>query len=445
MRALKALPLLVLLAALAGLVGAQSAYADDGGARPGPSDAKTKDFLAQLTDEERSFLQKRVKGWAQLPPQKQQMIARNVLRMRNMSAEQRKRFSERMERMRGKDKRWDRVRDHGARMLVDRGLAHAARKRLGRSFEGQLRRRDISDHVFERSFGRVFWDKVRQSAFIDGKPPAPDTLPAGFPERLVKRYGQMHARYAATEDADQRKRMTKALGWTYASMVSAKLRHELAKSDVKGTDGYIALAAKKVQQTWPREFAASLEDPEALVRTAENEEVKRSLRRLLRRDGKLMREEAVLVVKLVERWAAQKKKDEAAGSDADAVIQRVLREDLKLPADMVKAMPPRSEPEKRAAWYMQALRRYFGHRGGGPRGAGMEGRKGRPGRGMGMRMAKPEGVSDEAWGHIQQAVREGMRNRRPPQKPDAVDQATWDKAMSAWKKRLEAMKERWKR
>lgn len=436
MFARQVLLLLALLAAAA--LAAGTAYAGDGDRRP-PREAKSKDYVAELTKADLAFLEARIKNWNQLPAQKKQIMARNWLRIRQLDPRQRQHFEERLRRMRAKgsdrSKRWARMHEHGGRMLVDRGLAHAARRQLGHEFEMRLRRSDISDHVFERSFGRLFWDKVRQAAFKDGQPVAPDALPQGLPEGLLRGYARAYARYAAAETAEQRKSATKRLGGFYGSIMSARLRRELARSDVKGTDAYVALAARKVRQTWPQEFAASLEDPEALLRSAENYEVGRSLRRLWRRDGKLTGAEAALLVKLVERWAVHNRKNEAAaGADADALIKRLLRAEFRVKPELLDAMPPRTEIEKRAAWYLGvgALQRYFGrHRGtlggGGPRGRGMLMRK---------PPARPEGVSDADWRAFGQALKAAGRPFLRAQ-PEGVSDEGWTLIKAAMKKRLE--------
>ncbi len=451
---LRAIPLVLALLATCALAGAR-AYAGDGDRRP-PNGAKAKgagqqgkqqkDYVAELQPKELEFLESRIKGWDKLDAHKKQMIARNVVRLRNMSPEQRKHFERRLKSMRGKSKRWDRMRDHGGRMLVDRGLAHAARKKLGREFEARLRRSDISEHVFERSFGRTFWGKVTQTAFADGKPVALDALPKGASERFLKRYSQMLTRWEATDDAEQRGRMLSALGHSYSQMLAGQLRHELARSDVKGSDAYVALVARKVRQTWPKEFAESLQDPDALLRSAENHEVKRSLHRLLRRDGRLMGEEALLMVRLVERWTLHLAKSKRsvsveAGAEADALIKRVLREQFKVEPEVLEAMPPRSEIEQRAAWYQRVFARKFG-RSRGMRGPGSpwgsrDGRKG-PGPRLMRALERPEGLSDEDWSAYIKAPK-GAGRPFLRSKPEGVSDAGWKLIKAALKKRMEAV------
>lgn len=440
----RTLPLLLaFVAALALSLG--TAYAGGDERRPprgaAGRDAKTKDFVAELQPKELEFLASRIKDWDKLDAHKKQMIARNVVRLRNMSPEQRKHFERRLRSMRDKPKKWDRMRDHGSRMLVDRGLAHAARKQLGREFENRLRRSDISEHVFERSFSRTFWDKVTQAAFEDGRPVAVEALPEGLPERLVQSYSKMRARWAATEDADQRKRMTRALGQTYSRILAGQLRQTLARSDVKGSDAYVALVAHTVRKTWPKAFAESVQEPDALLRSAESYEVKRSLWRLLRRDGRLMNEEAVLLVRLVDRWATQasKKGEPQADADADVLIKDVLREQFEVDAAALEAMPPRSSVQQRAAWYASVLGRKFGRmralRGGSP-----WGKDGRRGKGPGGRapapLKRPEGLSDADWTAFQKATqasgRPFLRN-----KPDDMSAEGWALLRAAIKKRME--------
>jgi hypothetical protein len=448
----RTLPLLLaFLAALAWVAGSASAGDDERRPARGEraKDARSKDHVAELEPKELAFLKSRIKNWDKLEAGKKQMIARNVVRLRNMSPEQRKHFERRLRSMREKPKQWDRMRDHGGRMLVDRGLAHAARKQLGREFEARLRRSDISEHVFERSFSRTFWDKVTEAAFQDGQPVPVEALPKDLPERFTQRYAQMHAKWSAAEDPDQRKRMARALGGTYSHMLAGRLRQELARSDVQGSDAYVALVARTVRQTWPKEFAESVQDPDALLRSAENYEVRRSLFRLLRRDGKLMGEEAVLLVRLVERFVlnlpkqGEGKDGAEAGAEADALIKRVLREQFKVEAAVLETLPPRAEVQKRAAWYSNVLGRKYarmrGMRGGGPRN-GKDGRKG-PGGRTPAPLQRPEGLSDADWTAFQQATKAAGRPFLRT-KPDGMSAEGWALIKAAFKKRMEGFARR---
>jgi len=449
---LAALFLLAFLAIGAETVCAGGKGAGDGGAgpkgrRPAPH-AKAVDYVAQLKSKELAFLRSKIKGWDKLDSRKKQKIARNVVRIRNMSPEQRKRFEERLRHMRGKQERWGRVRDHGGHMLVNRGLARAGLQALGREFEGKLRRLDISSHVFETAFARSFWGHVAESGFRDGKPPAPETLTAGAVTPgvgagpMIERYRRAYEQYGAATDEGKRKGMRRRLGYMLGYMRARKLREDLARSDVRGTDAYLTAVAKRVKQTWPQAFAQSVKDPKALLRSAENEEVRRSLRRLIHRDGKLSRDEASLVVKLVERWAINNRKGDAdAGAEADAVIRRVLRADLKLPAKVVDTLPPRSAIEKRAAWYLRVFGRSHGVLGHGAshRGAS-DGRPGGPGRrGKVGFFEQPAGVSEADWSAFQQARRKaGGRPSLAGERPEGVSEAGWALLQAAWRKRMKA-------
>ncbi len=444
---------LIALACAASIAG--TAYADDGersakkaDRKAGPRTGEVQDYLAQLKPEELTFLREKVKGWDQLDLSKKQVIARNVVRIRNMPPEQRKQFEARLRHMRDKSKRWDRLRDRGSHMLISKGLAHAALQKLGRGFEGQLRRRDISSHVFEMSFGRTFWGKVAESALPEGKLPTDEQLTAmGVPEKMLARFKAMRAQFEAATKPEDKRNMRKRVGRMLGFMRANKLREELARSDIKGKDAYVAAVAHKVVQTWPAEFASSLEDREALLRNAENEEVRRSLRRLLKRDGKLLREEASLLVQLVDRWVASERKDgEAAAKDGDDVIKRVLRDRLRVPVAMVETLPPRAQAEQRATWLRRILDRF-----GGVGRFGRDGRNGRNGRdgkvrGKGKSKGfgpggtrrgprKPEGVSDAQWKDLQEAFKRWMRDKSSPLvKPDSWDQAAWDQMTEKFKR-----------
>jgi len=429
---------LALLAALlvgtaAGSACAEGAGGEAKGRKPVPH-ARRADPLARLTAEERSFLRSRIKGWDKLDAGKKQRIARNVVRIRNMSPEQRKQFEERLRRMRGKEKSWGRVREYGGHMLVNRGLARAALQALGREFEGKLHRLDISSHVFETAFSRAFWGHVAEAAFQDGKPPTPASLASkGDAGPMIERYRRAYEAYGAATVEAKRAGLRRRLGYMLGYMRARRLRDDLARSDVRGTDAYLAAVARKVKQTWPAAFARSVAAPDALLRSAESEEVRRSLRRLMRRDGKLSKEEAGLVVKLVERWAAGNHENEAeAGAEADVLIRRILRDDLKVPAKVLDTLPPRKELQKRAAWYLRVLGRMRGasHRG------GPGGRRAKHGL-----LERPQGLSEADWAAFQRARQKAKG--RPPfagRRPEGVSEAGWALLQAAWRKRMEALR-----
>ena len=98
---------LLTLLAFGALVGtALPAHADDDKVRGGkPIAAKARqDFLSALTDAERTYLRKNVKGWETLPPEKQQRMAQNVIRMRTMTEAEKSRLQghiKRLKRQRG--------------------------------------------------------------------------------------------------------------------------------------------------------------------------------------------------------------------------------------------------------------------------------------------------------------------------------------------------------
>jgi len=419
---MRCLPFHLLLVFALGLALPAMAQADDD--KPAPTRGKpakaSRDFVSQLTPAELELVQTRVKDWPSLETAKKQRIAHNIVRMRTMTDVEKKRLGEHIKRMRNKGRARGRSRDHATRALIGKALAREARKTLGRDFERALRKHDITAHTLEVSLSSVFWRNVSDRHAAKGDPVAPDQLPADFPAHWREHYARGHQGWSkAAPESKERAGMARRLHFKLAMHQGERFRGEVRGMDLKG-DAQLDAISAAIRAKWPEAMASSLEDPDALLRAADRWELRRAVKRLLLRTERLEKEEAAVLVSLLNRLAIHhRKKDEAGAAASDAQLKRVLVKELRLAQTDVEGLPPASDPQARMAFLFQLLRKYGGHtmggrpggqrpggqRPGGQRPGGQRsGREGRgpseAGRGAGRRMprmAQPEGVSDADW------------------------------------------------
>ena len=404
----------VVLVALLGLVlpFARPAWAGEGDApvAPGAAPQADTDYVAQLTAEELGFLRTRIKDWDTLDGRKKQVIARNVLRIRNLKPEQRQAFEKKIGRLRegGPDDGRRRFHDRATMILVNRGLAEEARRALGQAFDEGMRRRDLSQEAFEMAFSMSFWRTVASGLAAGGEPPAPGALPAEAPEHQKAQYTRAHAEYAAATEAKRRAGLAQRLWFSLAMFKGEQLRRRLQQTDLKG-DAYVAAVGAAVRGEWAEAFQGALADPQALLDAVERVEVKRSLRRLIQRSGALDREESTLLVALLARLAGENLvADGDAAGQVDAALKLVLVREFGLAPEEAAKLPAAADAAARSAFLQRFLRTRLAGQGrmlGGPPGRG-DGRSDGRGRRTSPALARPDGVSDADWGLFEAAVQE---------------------------------------
>lgn len=358
-----------------------------------PSVAKAKpDFLRQLSESEHAFLKKRFANWDAMSVEKRQRIAQNVVRLRSMTPQEKQRLQDHIRRMKGrsrKDHERGRFHDRATGALINRALAREARRTLGRDFERELRKRDIADHTFEMSVGHTFWRAVSTQRAAQGEPPAPDTLPEDVPGRVRAQYAQAHAAYSKLPaESKQRPGYARRMHFKLAMLQAGRFRGTVRAMDLKG-DAQLDAVAKAIRAEWPEALAKVLEDPEGLLKASEKHELRRAVRRILRRTERLEKEEAAVLVSLLSRLAIHHRKDDDGAREAsDALLKAVLQRELRVPAEALADLPPASEPEKRLEFFRElaakskhhALREFMQRGGRAPHGRrGPGGRKGRRG------------------------------------------------------------------
>ncbi|MDA1194441.1 MAG: DUF3106 domain-containing protein [Planctomycetota bacterium] len=341
------------------------AYADDDEppSRGAVSDhaATDQDSVKQLTDAEREFLASRVPGWAELEPAKQQRIARNVVRMRTMTPAEKERLAGHIAEMRNKGGSEMRgkggLQDSATRALIARALAREARRTLGEDFARRLQQRDVSDQAFENTFSWAFWRRVNEHRSASGDPVAPEALPAGFPDRWRAHYAKEHARWIATAESEgERSSLARRLHLKVVMFEAEDFRTRLGRTDLSG-DEYLDAIGSELRQRWPEAFASSIEKPDALIEAADQYELKRSIQRVLRRSGRLEKEEAVVLVRLLDRLAAEHRKGDGA-APADALLKQVLMRELGVPEAALADLPAADQTAERQEFLLELARRH---------------------------------------------------------------------------------------
>ncbi len=347
----------------------------DGKADVPKAKGKSRDWVSKLDAKELESLKSRTR-WEKLPAKDRQRMARMVVILRKMPEDKRQEFLRRARDWRGKR---DHVRSHAGHMLASRGLAQAALKRLGPKFENELRKRDLSHHAFERAFQMTFWkNSVR---------------------------------------GDRRQ------FWKKVQQQVNKWREELAGAAGDPRTLIEAIAARAIE-AHPEAFEKSVSNPEQLIRKTESVEVHRGIRRLMRRTDRLSKDESRLLVRLVDRWAVKNRKSAgAAGEQADAILKSVLVNELGVSQEIVDGMPPRSDPEARARYFQQQMRRAGFHKHHGK----MRGKSGR------RALRKPDGISEKDWKLIMQARQNARRDGKFFQRMDERPEGVSDEGWKAWK------------
>lgn len=431
---------------------APALHADDGvsGGRKGVAKARP-DFVRQLSKSEAAFLRKKFANWDAMSVEKRQRIAQNIVRLRTMTPEERKRLEDHIGRLKqrgSKGRGRGRTHDHATRVLIGRALVRESRRVLGHEFERQLRKRDISEHAFEVSLGHAFWRKLSEQRRAAGEPVNPEALPADFPTRWRDHYAKAHGAYVALPaDAKERAGHARRLHFKLAMHEGEKFRQKVRAMDLKG-DAQLDGIAAAMREQWPEALEQTFADRDALLASAEKYELRRAVQRLLRRTEKLEKEEAAVLASLLNRLAVHHRKkpaDAESRAASDAMLKAVLQRELKVPAEALADLPPASEPEKRMAFFAGLAARARLHGFGGPKSRGhhrggrgpMDGRSGRrtPGR-----MEQPEGVSDADWAIYTKARNaaweakdfEALR-RLHGVKPDAMSAAGFEAIVKAWR------------
>lgn len=250
--------------------------------------AEKPSALERLTPEERSVLEERVPGWKDLSPERQEGIARNVIRIRELPEEKRRALLERIERLKrgreaGRGPRPGRLGHHldPRRMEKHRHRGHAMRA-VGLVLWGELpeatrtkieatlgerERMVVGMTFFRRLVGRIAKERAKQ-----GVPPIP--VPADLPPEERQELATLRAKAEAGDE-----RALERLAHKSVFHDLQRVAAELGRDGPPDEETVRRLGAK-VREAYPEAFAASFEE---LAQAAESEE---GLRRYAPRGGR---------------------------------------------------------------------------------------------------------------------------------------------------------------
>lgn len=261
-----ALPVLLLLAALVGLLPL-------GGDLLSPAAADEATCLARLTSAELEALQRRVPGWDELEAAKKERIACAVLRMRNLSEEDRRRLRERGDMYRSRpdamrsDGRRRRGNDsHAAAMAMAQGALRVALADMPKETVRGFRTARIQRARMEAAFLR----RMVESEVARLAPRVHELEDDAFPRWMRRRVADMKTRLASQDDPAMRKRLAMAvLMGRVARLVSEApekpkaaegLSDEERKAFHKTRVAWYEALGAKVEETWPEAFADAKRD-----------------------------------------------------------------------------------------------------------------------------------------------------------------------------------------
>lgn len=253
-----------------------------------PARAEPPSALEQLTDVERAHLEAEVPGWKDLPADRQERIARSVLRIRALPEAQRRALLERIQRLKhgreaGRGPRPGRLehqldprrmqsyrqRGHVMRAVADLlwgELSEEARRAIDAAF-GREGRERVAMSYFRRLVGRIADQRAR-----DGVPPIPAS--PDLPPEVQQELTSLRERAESGDESALRR------------LAHISVFHDLQRvADELGRDGPPDEAAvrrlgARVRERYPDAFAKSLAE---LVQATADEE---SLRRYAPRGGR---------------------------------------------------------------------------------------------------------------------------------------------------------------
>lgn len=411
---LRLLPSLILLCLAALLVGvAPMALADDV-----QEDASA---VSQLTAEELAALKQRLGAkWDQLDAQKKERIAKGVLRIRNLSVEDRQKLRERIARAReekaagrnvGKDlESYRMMRGKSRRMFqiaakLGKGAGRVAASGLSQADRQAIRRLGARDDKIINAF--QFHLQRRIQAEIVEREDVWKLPIERFPESRRKEVEALRARVA--EWPASRKRMyAHRLAWLLYQQKMVELSGTVERPDWKAKpkegasseeiarfradrrkamEEYYRKLGEAVQLTWPDAFSHTVLELKTAAQKAANHQDADLLNwvfpQLKGRDGARGGSALMALMSLDRRMSRSGDKGERMRPHVSALVKWILVEDHK--ADPARVDAALAKPDPRERW--AALKSLMKRRGpDGARGPGNRGgmRRGVPGNGNGQ-------------------------------------------------------------
>jgi len=354
------------------------------GQKPGSRDPGQ--YVKRLKPEELAYLRKKMPGWDGLDARRKEHIAREVIRLRNLSPEQSKRLRERLERL-------------GRRGTKSRGWSGSSRGRMfrfsqvvGERIWSQLpesSRKEAGVRGIRPSLVKMvlFHKVLSRVAKSEGKQFTRKDL-ATVPKHWRKR-AETYLAVLEDEGADARKKREarERLGGMRVYKLWEGLRRTLAEAN-EGREVDPAEVVGAAEARWPEAFKAVLanvsKDPARFYKSIEQKSRRYGGKSPFSSGrGKLGKSELAWSVLSLERLATQNWKDRPElQARTDAVIRDLLIEGLGEDPAAVAQIPPFKRPEARRKMMMRLLGKHLRGLGGrgDMRGWGEEGRR-RSGRG----------------------------------------------------------------
>ena len=375
----------------------------------GNDEARDTDWVAQLTDEEITYLESRGIAWAQLDPLRKQRIAHAIVKLREMEPDKREEVVRRLGEAARRHGR-DAFAHHNRRSRITKAMMDALYAELPAGTQeavaqlGSLRRH--LDHMLIAQFNKHVFEEEREAAL---ERPI-EELPEGAREHVARLRAKLE-KVPATDTA-RRERYERALVWT---LIGPRLEEAMRAgigSNLTDDPAVVAQAIlASVRTMWPQAvektqtFLAAL-DKDELVTLLENLQAD-SERKQARYRLRMAFELASGLLRRVELLA---KDDADLAAEMEGLARRLLIERAGVTAERLADLPPAEEGRARMRFLGLLQRELFGDATG-QRHGGMQGmpggRRGAPGArngegdrrgGGGGRGARPGGAPPRGGG-----------------------------------------------
>ncbi len=346
------------------------AYADDEPAAKdeSPRGAKQdRDYVAKLTKEElaavKEMLAKRDMSWDALEPQTRNRLAFAVVRMRDMTEEERQRFRGKLERIRREElerkermgKRLEGIRKDDARARKGAHFIRISHVFFERMLDAEQRRRfkqmglpllPFQIAVFER-----FKEHVGATALTEAEITA-------LPDRVRAHLEKMRARLDEEQDPKKRERFERGIRRKAGHLrVEAFVRRLEKPTDRAARGAHAQMIVQKLQAQWPQAFDAARDDLAGAIEDPEK------IRQILQANQKRGQKQQQLFGALMqlERTLPLLASDEPLHKKAKMLFDGILTRGFGVPKEAIEHYPvflPRQDWRVRRGQVFAFLQRH---------------------------------------------------------------------------------------
>ena len=303
---------------------------------PSPEKSKEKGTVEQLTAEELDFLRKKFPGWEKLDARRQAHIARNVIRLREMSDEERAKLKSRMDRLR-KGRKGSSRKHRGAEMLrVADEVGGRVLAQLPDAVQAELTTLDARPSMIRMALFRKLKGKAAEGVGGTLDEAALAQVPENTRGRIEKMLREARASGDDKKIAGAEARVRRMLLWKKME----QMREQMVASAEGGKLGTTAYA-DALMRAWAEPIAQVVQEierePKSFV----------SLVRRAERDHMTPRDYQKQIWAL-ERLATSKwRKDGEMKVAADRIVRRLLVDELKVDKAAVDALPSYEQARER--------------------------------------------------------------------------------------------------